>query len=337
MKYAKKSSLVIGFALTIVCVIGVMVVIYLASGSGDSEENNSLDNHFNDTAPNSILPYTFTDALGNEVTVKSLDSVVVLYGSFAEGWIDGGGSLTGTTKDAVEERGMVLGDDVKIVGTVKEPNLEDIIALKPTFVIMSADIEKQREFGASFESMGIPYAYMRIDVFDDYLNFLKISTELNGRADLYELNGVEVEQRIKALIEKLPENDSKKILFLRAFSTGAKAKTDDNFTGIMLNELGCENIALKHPSLLEELSIEAIMEENPDYIFVTTMGNEEKALKAFSEGIGSNPAWNTLTAVKNDRFIVLPKELFHYKPNARWAESYEYLAKILYPEIFISD
>ena len=41
-----------------------------------------------------------------------------------------------------------------------------------------------------------------------------------------------------------------------------------------------------------------------------------------------------LTAVKQDRLILLPKELFHYKPNARWGESYAYLAKILYPQCF---
>ena len=38
-----------------------------------------------------------------------------------------------------------------------------------------------------------------------------------------------------------------------------------------------------------------------------------------------------LVSSENDRFVVLPKELFHYKPNARWGESYEYVAKILYP------
>ena len=33
------------------------------------------------------------------------------------------------------------------------------------------------------------------------------------------------------------------------------------------------------------------------------------------------------------RYVILPGELFHYKPNKRWGESYEYLADILYPEI----
>ena len=199
---------------------------------------------------------------------------------------------------------------------------------------MSADIESQQKLGKSFEQMGIPYAYMRIDVFDDYLDFLKLATKLNDRNDLYVSNGLDIKKRIDEILNKVPQDKKVKILFLRAFSSGAKAKTFDNFTGIMLDELGTENIAAKYPSLLKELSIEAIVKEDPDYIFVTTMGDEDKAIEALREGIGSNPVWQSLTAIKNDKLIVLPKDLFHYKPNARWAESYEYLEKILYPEVF---
>ena len=46
-----------------------------------------------------------------------------------------------------------------------------------------------------------------------------------------------------------------------------------------------------------------------------------------------NPAWAGLSAVKNGRYVLLPKELFHYKPNVRWGESYACLAEILYPEL----
>ena len=52
-----------------------------------------------------------------------------------------------------------------------------------------------------------------------------------------------------------------------------------------------------------------------------------------SENFQSNPAWAGLTAVANDHYVVLPKELFHYKPNARWGESYAYLAEILYSDL----
>ena len=47
--------------------------------------------------------------------------------------------------------------------------------------------------------------------------------------------------------------------------------------------------------------------------------------------------WRDLEAVKNGRCTFLSKDLFHYKPNARWAESYRVLAGLLYPESFHED
>ena len=82
------------------------------------------------------------------------------------------------------------------------------------------------------------------------------------------------------------------------------------------------------------MSLEAIIAADPDYIFLTIMGtSDEKALSYMASHFESNPAWNGLTAVKEGRYMLLPKDLFHYKPNARWGESYAYLADILYPEL----
>ena len=64
----------------------------------------------------------------------------------------------------------------------------------------------------------------------------------------------------------------------------------------------------------------------PDYIFVSTMGSADAAKAYMLEAVESNPAWAELSAVKNGRYIFLPKELFHYKPLNRWDESYAYLA-----------
>lgn len=98
----------------------------------------------------------------------------------------------------------------------------------------------------------------------------------------------------------------------------------------MLAELGCVNIADSEGSLLENLSMEVVVEEDPEYIFVTTMGSSSEALAALSQNIKSNPAWKSLTAVKEGRYYELDPELFHEKPNERWAESYARLAQILY-------
>ena len=98
----------------------------------------------------------------------------------------------------------------------------------------------------------------------------------------------------------------------------------------ILADIGADNVAAGNPAL-EELSLEAIIAADPQFLFVVTMGSdEEKALAAFDALLASNPAWGTLAAVQEGRVYVLPRELFHYKPNARWAESYAYLYELLF-------
>jgi iron complex transport system substrate-binding protein len=46
----------------------------------------------------------------------------------------------------------------------------------------------------------------------------------------------------------------------------------------------------------------------------------------------SNPAWSTLTAVREGRFVVLDRDLFHLRPNGRWAEAYETIYEIVYED-----
>ena len=46
---------------------------------------------------------------------------------------------------------------------------------------------------------------------------------------------------------------------------------------IRVKELGTYNIAENAPVLLDGLSQEEILMENPDYIFISTMGKEEAA------------------------------------------------------------
>ena len=63
---------------------------------------------------------------------------------------------------------------------------------------------------------------------------------------------------------------------------------------------------------------------------VTQGSDTEGALNTLQETLTSHPAWASLRAVSEQRYFILDKQLFHYKPNARWGESYEILAEILY-------
>ena len=274
---------------------------------------------------------TFTDDLGYSVSLDSWERVVSLYGSFGETWLLAGGTLVGSTRDAITERKLSLGEDVAVVGTVKEPNLEEILALSPDFVILSADTANQVKLHDALTQAGVPHAYYRVDSFSQYLAMLEQFCALTDRPDLYKENGLAVQNQIDKVLASVKGEPAPEVLLLRCYSTGVKAKGADNLTGYMLRDLGADNIADRPDSLLENLSLETVLAEDPDHIFITTMGDEAAALTYFRENWEHNPAWVGLTAVKQGRVTVLPKELFHYKPNKNWGESYENLAKILYP------
>lgn len=279
-------------------------------------------------------PVRFTDVLGYEVELASWDRVVSLYGSFAETWLLAGGELIGTTSDAVTERELDLGDDVAIVGTVKEPNLEEVIAAEPDFVILAADIAPQVDFHAALTEAGIPHAYYRTDTFEEYLDMLGQFCELTGRQDLYEQNGIKVKEQIDSVLKAVEGQSAPTVLLIRAFSTGAKAKGDDNLAGVMLSDLGADNLVTRYESLLEDISMEEIIAADPEFILLTTMGSSDQAAMDYMAAtFESDPAWAGLTSVKNGHYLLLPRELFHYKPNSRWGESYEYLANVLYPKL----
>ena len=273
--------------------------------------------------------WSFTDALGREITLQPPSSVVSLYGSFAECWMLAGGTLTGVTEDAITERN--LNTDAAVVGTVKQPDPEKIIALLPDLVILSADIAGHTKLDALLTEMQIPHAYFRTDSFGQYLDMLRGFCTLTGQTEHFTRFGTDVQAKI---VEAKARADGScpTVLLLRAYSTGVKAKAADNLAGIILEDLGTVNIADSDASLLEDLSLEAIIRADPDFIFITVMGtDDEAAMASVARQLSDNPAWQELSAVKNGRCTVLPKDLFHYKPNARWGESYAVLADILYP------
>ncbi|MFT4004510.1 MAG: ABC transporter substrate-binding protein [Lacrimispora sp.] len=275
--------------------------------------------------------YRFTDALGEEVTVQEPKRVVALMGSFAETWLEAGGDLTGVTDDALEERGLSLPEEIVSVGKFNSPNIEKIIALDPDLVILSSETKEHVALKNALKQAGIPAAYFKVTHFEDYLSMLKTCTEITGRSDLYEKNGLDTQKQIEDTISSVKDEKPPTVLLLITYSGGAAVQNSGTMTGKMLKDLGCENIADKNQSLLKEFNMESIIKEDPDFIFVVPMGNDQElAMKNLKETIENNPAWNGLTAVKNGRYILLPKEKFLYKPNEKWGESYTYLLEILY-------
>ena len=110
-----------------------------------------------------------------------------------------------------------------------------------------------------------------------------------------------------------------------------KAKnSQSSIMGAMLNDLGCINLADSEESLLENLSIEYILKEDPEYIFITQRGDDEEGMKKYVQSyFEDHPLWKELSAVKNNNVYFMDKNLYNLKPNHRWAEAYRGLAEVL--------
>jgi iron complex transport system substrate-binding protein len=272
--------------------------------------------------------YTFTDDTGKEVSLYSPPRrVAVLFSSLADVWISAGGTVAITVGESVErgfaDEGAILVD----AGAGKTVNTELLLSASPDLIICSADVAAQCGVADLASARGIPAAAFRIESFSDYLRVLKICTELTCRPDKYEENGIAVKARIDEMLSAVPDAPDVRTLFVRASATSVKAKTAaDHFAAAMLEELGAYNIANDAPVLIDGISDEVLLLEDPERIFVSFMGNEESAQAA----LASNKVWQSLSAVKDGRCHYLPKELFQYKPNARWAEAYEHLIDLLY-------
>lgn len=302
-----------------------------AGETGGTEENSFTgEAEVSQTATEEI---TFTDDLGREVSVASADRVAALIGSFTDIWMLAGGEVVAAANDSWESLELDLGEDVVNLGSILEPDVEQLIAAQPDLVLASANTDADVAMEEVLTQAGITVAYFDVADFDSYLHMLEICTKITDRADLYEKNGLLVKEEIEET-KKRVDGSAPTVLFLRASSQSVKAKgSEGNVCGEMLADLGAVNIADSDESLLDDLSMEAIIAADPDYIFVTIQGTDSEAARNnVEELLVSNPAWNALTAIQNGNYYWLDKRLFNLKPNAKWGEAYRQLADILYPE-----
>ena len=272
---------------------------------------------------------TFTDDLGRAVNVESPQRVACLTASFADIWCAAGGAdtLAATTNATWTYFDLPIGNDVVNLGGSKTLDLEALTACSPDLILASRGTDRNVELEDTLEAMGMETAYFSVNSFDDYLRMLKICTDLTGRPDLYEQNGTAVAEQVEQALARA-DGSRPSVLCIRATGTACKVKgSEGSVLGEMLAALDCRNIA--DGGALESLSMEAILAEDPDYIFVVMQNADAQPI--LESTLLNDPAWQSLTAVQEGRYHVMDPSLYNLKPNARWGEAYEILADILYP------
>lgn len=277
---------------------------------------------------------TFTDDLNRQVTVDRPQRVACLISSFSDIWCLAGGAdaIVAATDATWRYFDLPLRDDVVNLGNTKELDVERLLACEPDLILASGGTDRNVELEVSFSAMGLNAAYFSVDTFADYLRMLKICTEITGKTENYDLYGTQVARQVEAALAR-QDGSAPSVLYIRATGSSCKVKNSEgSVLGEMLKDLGCINIADRNGSLLEQLSIEAILQADPDYIFVVLQSADPADAQAILQTtLLDNPAWASLTAVQEGRYHVMDPNLYNLKPNAQWGKAYEQLADILYP------
>ena len=275
-----------------------------------------------------------TDDLGRSVTIeRQPQRVAALIGSFADIWCLAGGadSLAAAADDTFRKFDLPISPDTINLGATKDISLEKLLAAQPQLVIASCSTAEQVALEPMLSQMGLNTVYFDVDSFEDYLRMLRVCTQITGCDENYARYGEDVQAQVDAARARA-DGSRPTVLYVRATGSSCRVKgSEGSVLGEMLHAMDCANIADSEESLLENLSIEAILEADPDFIFVVEQSADPDAAKAVLEKtLFSSPAWQTLTAVREGRVHVMDGSLFNLKPNSHWGEAYEQLAEILY-------
>lgn len=318
-----------------ITLILLTVILTLTTSCGVSSPDKSTSREESQSTNTANEQITFTDDLGQEFTIDKPKRVVAMIGSFADVWLLAGGedSLAATANDAWESYELELGEKVANIGSGMKPSAELVLEAQPDLILASTISSSNLDLKETFDKADIPAAYFNVASFEDYLKLLELCVKLTGQEKNYETYGTNVKNQIENAIAQ-QNGSAPKVLNLQVSGKSCKVKnSEDNVLGEMLAELGCTNIADQNGALLEDLSLEAIIQADPDYIFAVYHGTDtDGAQKNLEKNLLSNPAWGELRAVKENHFYILDRRLYNLKPNALWGDAYEELSDILYGE-----
>ena len=219
------------------------------------------------------------------------------------------------------------------LGQTANINMEQLLGLNPDVVL---GLENQhKKYEAQLQSSKIPTVLINYDGIKDNVPLLTFLGELTNHQDKAKTVITTYENNIAKVKDSVKSQQPARVAVLRATGKGVTAETDVAITASMVKELGMTNVVTSHLDTTTTdktvpYSLETLAADNPDIIFVVTMGKEEEITKSMKKAMTDNPAWANLKAVQNNRVIYLPSKLFLLNPGLQTPEAMARLVKEAY-------
>jgi iron complex transport system substrate-binding protein len=213
--------------------------------------------------------------------------------------------------------------DKQKIGTLLEPNIEKIVALHPDLVIATKD-GNRKESIARLEGLGI-----KVYVMNPYGNFDALCADFNALG-AYLDKKAEAEKVIAsarkriAAVEKKAAAQKKFTVFWQIGVQPLFTVSRGSFSNEFIERAGGRNIFGSLVQPYPRISREAVIQKNPDVIFLVAMGDvsrqEEKEWQQYPQ----------LSAVQHHRIYTLSDTLFTDPTPASISDGVEYIAGLLW-------
>ena len=145
-----------------------------------------------------------------------------------------------------------------------------------------------------------------------------------------------MDAEISSIVASVPK-ENLRVAILHSTAQGVTVQLDGSIAGSIVKMFGWTNVAdgmtpLENNPDAAPYSLETLAAQNPDIIFVTSMGDADKIKANMLDAVKSNDAWQTINAVKQQRLYFLPQELFLLSPGLRYPEAVRKMAEMIYPD-----
>lgn len=320
-----------------ISLLAVSLLLLVVAAAGCKPDNAATNAG---TKPAASATGTFlemTDAAKRHVALaKKPERVVIMAPSILNYAAAVDGKIVGRPSARQAEIPEVY-SKVEEIGHVFNVNLEKVVGLKPDLVLMNA--QQNSKFSKMMETNQIPAIVLQPKTYDEIKAAMVTVGKIYGSENAAVMKNKEMDDAIAAVISKLPKEHNRKIVILHATPSTVTVELENSIAGGMAKMLGFTNIAAGSTAIQGKpertpYSMEALVENNPDIIFITTMGAKDKIEKRLQADVQGNPAYAALQAVNNNRVFVLPEELFLLTPGLRYPEAIEMMAKDVFPDSF---
>ena len=222
------------------------------------------------------------------------------------------------------------------VGEVYNVNMESLVGLKPDLVLAAKG--SHEKLLPILDSNHVPVLLLSLKSFAEVEKNMLLFGKIYGQEEKAAAENKKLETEIADITSKIPAKPLK-VAIIHATPSNVTVELEGSIAGDVSRRLGFTNVAagsspLKNNSNRTPYSMETLVAKDPDVIFVTSMGEASKIQARLQKDVESNPAWNSLRAVQEHKFYVLPENLFLLNPGLDYPQAVSYMAKVVYPQLF---